>query len=92
MDSVVFWIFLWLISTPSLNKIKLKLSTRFFCLACLTENKAQYTYSTNTQLDAFPKEYKDIQQRKSIFHAFLFIFSKKIMGRTYSIGDLTSTI
>jgi hypothetical protein len=30
----VFWIFLWLIPTLSLNTIKLKLSIGFFCLAC----------------------------------------------------------
>jgi hypothetical protein len=32
MDRVVFWIFLWLIPTLILNK--LKLSIGFFCLAC----------------------------------------------------------
>jgi hypothetical protein len=34
MDSTVFWIFLWLIPTLSLNKIKLKLSMSSSCLAC----------------------------------------------------------
>jgi hypothetical protein len=29
MDRVVFWIFLWLIPTISLNKIKIKIMRRF---------------------------------------------------------------
>jgi hypothetical protein len=33
MDSVEFWVFLWSISTLSLNKTKLKLNIGFFCLA-----------------------------------------------------------
>jgi hypothetical protein len=44
MDRVVFWIFLWLI--PTLSLIKLKLCIGFFCLACPNTLRLQSQPST----------------------------------------------
>jgi hypothetical protein len=46
MDRVVFWIFLWLFPTLNLNKIELKLSIGFFCLACHNTLRLQSHPST----------------------------------------------
>jgi hypothetical protein len=44
LDRVVFWIFLWLIPTLSLNTLKLKIG--FFCLACRNTLRLQSHPST----------------------------------------------
>jgi hypothetical protein len=90
MDHVVFWIFLWLIPTLSLNKIKLKLSIRFYCLAChntlrLQSHPSTFDFNFADGLAVFIAVYA----AASAFVAFCVSVDRRLeVGRIAGLGAL----